>query len=409
MKRAAAVLIPLLLVGWLAGITLRNQRHARLSAALIQAVGAHDAPGVEHLLASGADPDVRDWKTYFPGSGTPFRPPWYEKCLALALRRKPRVAEPYLGPTVLMIATDHGDTAIARSLLSHGADAAKTGTEMECYDKEYPSLLVAPLWEAVKEGKTAAVTLLLHRHAPVDERGRGLTPLLLTDDLGITQALIDGGADVNAVDQEPYSDGAGRTQLARAIQGEVGEANHTPHLPLARLLLDRGANVDARDGSGRTPLMDACEIGSVDAAKLLLRYGADPNARAYDGLPVLFCSLQNLEVTDFLLAHGADVNARDQDGRTALMEAAGRGDTDYLAFLLAHGAAVNAQDNKGKTALMLTAHLDYSDAGTDWQQQRRASLRLLRKHGANPSIRDKHGRTAAGYFNAHPPKPLGAG
>jgi ankyrin repeat protein len=53
-----------------------------------------------------------------------------------------------------------------------------------------------------------------------------------------------------------------------------------------------------------------------------------------------------------LLAKGADVNARDNTGGTPLILAAFEGRTNAVQILLAHGADVNAKDNKGETALM---------------------------------------------------------
>jgi ankyrin repeat protein len=59
-------------------------------------------------------------------------------------------------------------------------------------------------------------------------------------------------------------------------------------------------------------------------------------------------------VAQVLLAKGADVNAKDGDGRTALMQAAREGDIEIARILLAAGADVNAQDRRGQTALVMT-------------------------------------------------------
>lgn len=368
MKRASLLLISVLLIGGLVALLLTRQHHARLDASLVRAVNRHDAPGVEALLTQGADPNARDWKTYAPGGRIPFRPPWYEKPLAALRRRKPRPADPYAGPTVLMIAADHGDTAIAQSLLGHGADVTKTGNTVETEDRDWlmPLHTVAPLWEAVKEDHADTVAVLLKYGAPVDGRGWGLTPLHLTGDLKIATALLDAGADVNAGSDEPESDAVGETQLHRAVRGSVPEVDGVPNLPLASLLIQRGAKIEAKDYYGKTPLMAASEKGSIEGVNLLLHWGAH-------------------------------VNARDNSGRTALMIAAEQRHTEALRFLLAHGASVNAQDNLGQDALMLASDLEYVDNDSDWQGQRQARLRLLRQHGANASLKDKRGKTAAAY------------
>ena len=368
MKRASLLLIPVLLLAGLIGWLLLRQHHARLDAALLRAVSHHDAPHVASLLAQGADPNTRDWKTYTPGGRLPFRPPWYEQPLAALRRRRPRLAYPYVGPTVLMIAADHGDTAIAQDLLGHGADVTKTGSMVEddYHEGDTPVHPVAPLWEAVKEDHADTAALLLKHGAPVDGRGWGLTPLHLTGDLKITTALLDAGADVNAGSDEPESGTVGETQLHRAVRGSVPVVDGAPNLPLASLLLRRGAKIEAKDYYGKTPLMGASEKGSVEGVKLLLRWGAH-------------------------------VNAQDNSGRTALMIAAEQRHTEALRLLLAHGASVNAQDDLGQDALMLASDLGYADLDTEWQGQRQARLRLLRQHGANASLKDKQGKTAAAY------------
>lgn len=78
----------------LVGALVSTSYHARLSAALIQAINQRDGRRAEHLLAQGADPNTRDWQTYFYQAGAPARPPWYEKYLARLTHRKPRPPTP---------------------------------------------------------------------------------------------------------------------------------------------------------------------------------------------------------------------------------------------------------------------------------------------------------------------------
>lgn len=373
-----------LLLALLTGSTLLAFQHAWADRQLIAAVNSHDAPRVGALLRQGADPNTRDWQTYFYQAGAPFRPPWYEKSLASLTHRKPRPADPYVGPTVLMIAADHGDMAVTRSLLRHGADVTRTGTEIE-YDAALPARpIVGPLWEAVKENKAAMVKLLLQHGAPVNERGRGLTPLLLTDEPEIATALLDGGADVNAATEASTEDNEGKTPLMLALgtsyplHGYDYDDSGAQRLAMIRLLLRRGANINATARYGATALSEAEAHQQHDYVRLLL-------------------------------AHGADPNVRDQEGDTELTGAANEGDLIYLRLLLTHGADVNAQNNQGQTALMLASHLAYSGYGAHWQQDRRAKIRLLWQFGADLRLKDKHGKTAADYFNADPPVASGGG
>lgn len=382
-KRLSFALLPALLVGF----TLAAFQHDWADRQLIAAVNSHDAPRVEALLRQGADPDTRDWQTYFYQAGAPFRPPWYEKYLAGLTHREPRPADPYVGPTALMIAAGHGDIAVAQSLLEHGANAATRGTDVEYDYSGANRAVVTPLWEAVKEEHLPVVKMLLKWKAAADDRGNGLTPLMLADGLEIASALIDAGADVNATADASAEDSRGLTPLMFAMDTPYplhkydSDESGARRVAMIRLLLKRGANINGATAYGQTPLSIAATNGWYAYAALLLAQGADPNAR-------------------------------DQDGNTSLSAAASEGQyKDNLAclrLLASYGADVNSQNKKGQTALMLASHLDYAGAEPDWQRRRRAKIRLLRRFGADPRLKDKQGKTAADYFNADPPDASGS-
>src|SRR4051812_48184947 len=79
---------------------------------------------------------------------------------------------------------------------------------------------------------------------------------------------------------------------------------------LARLntMLGGGANVNAKDERGVTPLMHAAWVGSPEAMKLLLDRGADPNLTNSSGSTALMMAITEIAKVRMLLERGADVN-----------------------------------------------------------------------------------------------------
>ena len=104
-----------------------------------------------------------------------------------------------------------------------------------------------------------------------------------------------------------------------------------------------GAAVDARDNVRRTPLLQACIKGHLDAVKVLLRYGAKVNDRdMYGRIALLWAAIEgHTDIVRLLLVNGSDVNVQSFCGKTALMGAAIEGHTDIVRLLLAKGATVN--------------------------------------------------------------------
>jgi len=131
-----------------------------------------------------------------------------------------------------------------------------------------------------------------------------------------------------------------------------------------KLLLDKGAKVDAENEGGYTALMAAARKGYINITQQLLAARADVNAQSKDGKTALMIAAENGHtdtVSAFLDQEGIDVNAKTTDGKTALMAATYNSHTEIVQKLLEKGAKVDAQDVKGKTALMWAAEKSHKE------------------------------------------------
>ena len=110
---------------------------------------------------------------------------------------------------------------------------------------------------------------------------------------------------------------------------------------LAELLIDRGADVSAKNDMGMTPLHCA-SYGNI--VEVLVRRGADVNARARNGWTPLHVQSQEgedtgaLEVMEALLEAGANPNLTDEKGNTPMAFAQQREEPEKVKLLRAHGA-----------------------------------------------------------------------
>ncbi|CAG0901670.1 unnamed protein product [Cyprideis torosa] len=172
--------------------------------------------------------------------------------------------------------------------------------------------------------------------------------------------------------------------------------HHAKSAKTAELLIAKGAEVNAKDKKGRTPLIVATDNDRHSVVDALLAHGADPNVTHKDGRSPLFVAIKKRHhsVVDVLLAHGADgrspvfvadekghhsvvdvLLAHGADERYLLFVAAEKGHHSILDVLLSHGADPNVTDEHGRSPLFVAT-----------EKGHHSILDVLRSHGVDPNV-----------------------
>jgi tankyrase len=133
-------------------------------------------------------------------------------------------------------------------------------------------------------------------------------------------------------------------------------ASRTGSLEKIEQALAAGADVNACEWDGTTPLMRCLLDNRDQAAALLLSKGANPNRANRYGTTPLFIACQAdspVDVANVLIRAGADINLSDPDGWTPLMRSVVAGREQLAIFLVQVGAAVDAKNAMGQTVFDL--------------------------------------------------------
>jgi ankyrin repeat protein len=187
----------------------------------------------------------------------------------------------------------------------------------------------------------------------------------------VIRALLDGGADIGYVRPRGYT-----------VMIDVMHGRSMQLIPVLRLLIERGADLDAVSEYGESALSVASNMGRFDAVGLLLNAGADP--KPLEWTPLLRAvALGSTADVELQIRGGTDLAARDRWERTAWLLSLQVGDIAKAELLLAAGADKSARGRCGKTPLM------YAVANSDT-----AVLRWLLEQGLDPNETDEFGGTA---------------
>ncbi|KAK6351352.1 hypothetical protein TWF718_004515 [Orbilia javanica] len=201
----------------------------------------------------------------------------------------------------------------------------------------------------------------------------------------IKELLMDQATDINTksiggIYSYYYERGRDGTPLAWALYGEREET--------AKMLLERGAEVNAKDECSLIALGLAAENGYEDIVKLLLERGKETNLIACNNPPafvplLLATSRRHRRIIRLLIDTGADINATSPFGETALILATGNIlhdiDEEIVEYLINRGAYVNTLDDFNKTALINAIF-----------RNNRQIMRLLLNNGAVIDCESQH-------------------
>ena len=228
-----------------------------------------------------------------------------------------------------------------------------------------------------------ATQMLIEHTADINARdNRGCTPLhyaVVEDELDsqddhfrCVQLLLERGADADAQNNR------GTTPLhLAASDSDIDEK-------IVQILIENVTNINLRNVQGQTALHKAVRRGDTDITSIILNHGADVDAQDNGGSTPLHLAISDAslpyveQAVGLLLKHGANINLRNGQGQTALHKASLRGDPEIIQLLLDHDADADALDDEPRN---LT------------QSRSSEAVQLALGCHANTNIQDNEGQT----------------
>ena len=345
------------------------EEQQRMNEQLIQAAWDDDVARARELIEAGADVNCADdtqQSAYLIAASE-----GYVDLLDLTLRNGAEIdAKDSYDGTALIRAAERGHADIVGRLVQAGIDLDHVN-----------NLGWTALHEAIvlgDDGPDVADTVRVLVAAGVDisiPAGRdGKTALEHAEERGfdaIVSTLRTASSEVTDGDR----------QLLRAVSAGDTDA--------AAAALRGGADLEARDGNRRTPLLLAVTEDHLSTARLLVHLGADPDA--LDGqhdTPWLVTGVTgSVPMAELLLTADPDLTVRNRYGGVSIIPASERGHADYVERVAKTAIDINHVNDLGWTALLEAVIL--GEGSDRWQR----IVTSLLDHGADPSIADRDGVT----------------
>ena len=327
--------------------------------------GGGDADVVQVLIDAGADIEMKDSYGYSP---------LHYACNAGVLNIVKMLVEAgagvrvkdQTGETCLMLAAYHGHTETVRYLVglpqvevNHGGDENYTA-----------------LHHAAVRNHADIVQVLIDAGAYIDTQntdGRSAVHFAsASGSLDVVKILVRVGAAVCVTDSTEQTCLAlaainGHTETVRyllclpEVELNRQEENTALHCAVskkgtdvAQVLIDAGADIDAKDSMGYSPLHAACEFGVLDILKMLVEAGVDVRAtdNRLDTCLTLAAYYGHTEIVRYLVGlPEVDVNHRADDNKTALQCAVEENHTDIVQLLIDAGADMDTENTDGRCSL----------------------------------------------------------